>query len=43
MRVKKDMMLTTEEVADAVYYAVNQPSGSVLNEVVIQPESHQLV
>jgi len=43
MRVKKDMMLTAEEVADAVYYAVNQPSGSVLNEVVIQPESHQLV
>lgn len=43
MKVKKDMMLTTEEVADAVFYAVNQPSGSVLNEVVIQPESHQLV
>lgn len=43
MRVKKEMMLTPEEVAKAVYYAVNQPSGSVLNEVVIQPESHQLV
>jgi|TARA_R100000005_G_C4948633_1_gene170124 NADP-dependent 3-hydroxy acid dehydrogenase YdfG len=43
MRVKKDMMLTPDEVADAVFYAVNQPSGSVMNEVVIQPESHQLV
>ena len=43
MKVKKDMMLTTEEVADAVYYAVDQPSGSVLNEMVIQPQSHQLV
>lgn len=43
MRVKKDMMLSTDEVAKAVYYAVNQPSGSVMNEVVIQPESHQLV
>ncbi|MEX0723177.1 MAG: SDR family oxidoreductase [Gracilimonas sp.] len=43
MKVKKEMMLTPEEVADAVFYAVNQPSGSVLNEVVIQPESHQLV
>ncbi|MDR9417727.1 SDR family oxidoreductase [Gracilimonas sp.] len=43
MRVKKDMMLTTEEVAQVVYNAVNQPSGSVMNEVVIQPESHQLV
>ncbi len=43
MRVKKEAMLDTEEVAKAVYYAVNQPEGSVLNEVVIQPESHQLV
>lgn len=43
MKVKKDLMLTTEEVADAVYYAVDQPSGSVLNEMVIQPQSHQLV
>ncbi|MFP8487736.1 SDR family oxidoreductase [Gracilimonas sp. Q87] len=43
MRVKKEMMLTTEEVADAVFYAVDQPSGSVLNEMVIQPQSHQLV
>ncbi len=43
MRVKKDMMLSPDEVAEAVFYAVNQPSGSVMNEVVIQPESHQLV
>jgi len=43
MRVQKDKMLTTEEVAKAVYYAANQPDGSVLNEVVIQPESHQMV
>lgn len=43
MRVKRDMMLTPEEVADAVFYTSNQPSGSVVNEVVLQPESHQLV
>ncbi len=43
MNIKKDIMLTPDEVAEAVYYAVNQPSGSVMNEVVIQPESHQLV
>lgn len=43
MRVKKDRMLTTDEVAEAVFYAVNQPGGSVMNEVVLQPESHQLV
>lgn len=41
--VAKEMMLIPEEVANAVFYAVNQSSGSVLNEVVIQPESHQLV
>jgi NADP-dependent 3-hydroxy acid dehydrogenase YdfG len=43
MRVQKDKMLTTEEVAKAVYYAASQPGQSVLNEIVIQPESHQMV
>jgi short-subunit dehydrogenase len=43
MRVKKEMMLNPNEVAKAVLYAVNQPSGSVLNEMVMQPQSHQLV
>lgn len=43
MRVQRDKMLTPEEVADAVYYAADQPAGSVLNEVTIQPESHQMV
>ncbi|HKK46611.1 MAG TPA: SDR family oxidoreductase [Balneolaceae bacterium] len=43
MRVQREKMLSTEEVAKAVYYAANQPEGSVLNEVVIQPESHQMI
>lgn len=43
MRVQREKMLTAEEVAKAVYYAVNQPGESVLNEIVIQPESHQMV
>lgn len=43
MRVQKDKMLTTEEVAKAVYYAASQPGQSVLSEIVIQPESHQMV
>ena len=43
MRVQKDKMLSTEEVAKSVYYAANQPEGSVLNEITIQPESHQMV
>ncbi|MDX1637282.1 MAG: SDR family NAD(P)-dependent oxidoreductase [Balneolaceae bacterium] len=43
MRVQKDKMLQPDEVAKSVYYAANQPEQSVLNEIVIQPESHQLV
>ena len=43
MRVQKDKMLTPEEVARATYYACTQPGNSVLNEVTIQPDSHQMV
>jgi NADP-dependent 3-hydroxy acid dehydrogenase YdfG len=43
MRVQRDKMLTADEVAKAIYYAVNQPGSSVLNEIVIQPDSHQMV
>ncbi len=43
MRVQKDKMLTPEEIAKAIYYAVTQPGSSVLNEIVIQPDSHQMV
>lgn len=42
-RVRRDKMLEPEEVAKAVYYAANQPQQSVMNEIVIQPESHQMV
>lgn len=43
MRVQADKMLTADEVAKAIYYACSQPESSVLNEIVMQPESHQLV
>lgn len=43
MRVQTDKMLSPEEVAKAVYYAASQPGKSVMNEIVIQPESHQMV
>ena len=43
MRVQKEKMLTPEEVAKSVYYACTQPAQSVLNEMVIQPDSHQMV
>lgn len=43
MRVQREKMLSPDEVAKSVYYAANQPDGSVLNEITIQPESHQMV
>jgi NADP-dependent 3-hydroxy acid dehydrogenase YdfG len=43
MKVKKDKMLQPEEAAKAVYYAATQPGDSVLNELTIQPGSHQMV
>ncbi len=43
MRVKKEMMLNPKDVARAVFSAVMAPGASVVNELVIQPESHQLV
>ena len=43
MRVQKEKMLTPAEVAKAIYYAASQPAPGVLNELVIQPDSHQMV
>jgi len=43
MKLNPDAMLDPEEVAKAVYYAISQPSGSVLNEVVMQPQSQQMI
>ena len=43
MKVQADKMLSPEEVAKAVYYAVTQPPPAVLNELVIQPDSHQMI
>jgi NADP-dependent 3-hydroxy acid dehydrogenase YdfG len=43
MKVQRDKMLTADEVAKAVYYAVTQPTSSVLSEIVLQPESHVMV
>ncbi len=43
MRVKKEMMLNPKDVARSVLSAVMAPGNSVVNEIVMQPESHQLV
>lgn len=43
MRVKKEAMLTPEAVANTAAATLSLPGSAVVNEVVMQPESHQLV
>jgi len=42
MRVQRDKMLTVNDAARAVLYAVTQSDNGVLGEIILQPESHQL-
>lgn len=42
MRVQRDKMLTVEAAARAVLFAATQEGEGVLNEIILQPESHQL-
>lgn len=41
MRVQRDKMLTPDAAARAIRFALEQPTGAVLNEITLQPESHQ--
>lgn len=43
MRVKKEMMLNPKDVARSVLSAIMAPGTAVVNEIVMQPQSHQLV
>lgn len=42
MRVQREKMLTVDAAARAVLFAASQDGEGVLNEIVLQPESHQL-
>lgn len=42
MRVQRDKMLSVEEAARAVLFAASHTGNGVLNELVLQPESHQM-
>ena len=42
MRVQREKMLTVTAAARAVFFAATQEGDGVLNEIVLQPESHQL-
>ena len=43
MRVDRTKMLSVDAAADAAFFAANQPGEGVMAEVVLMPESHQLV
>jgi len=43
MRVQRDKMLSVEDAAQAIVSALQAPAGSVLNELVLQPDSHQFI
>ena len=43
MRVQRDKMLSGEDAAQAIVSALQAPAGSILNELVLQPDSHQFI
>lgn len=43
MKFNREKMLSPDDIAKAVYYSLSQPSGSVLNEIVIQPQGNQMI
>ncbi len=42
MRVQKDKMLSPNDAAEAILYALTRPAHLVMGELTLQPESHQL-
>ena len=43
MKAQRDKMLSVEDAAQAIVSALQAPAGSVLNELVLQPDSHQFI
>ncbi|MFN3705940.1 MAG: SDR family oxidoreductase [Thermoflexales bacterium] len=43
MRVQREKMLTVEDAARAIVYALEAAPNGVLNELTLQPESHQFI
>lgn len=43
MKVQRDKMLTVDDAAQAIVYALEASPNGVLNEIVLQPESHQFM
>ncbi len=43
MKVQRDKMLSADDAARAIVYALHASATAILNEMVLQPESHQLI
>jgi len=43
MKVQRDRMLTADAAAEAALYALHAPGSAIVNEIVMQPDSHQFV
>jgi NAD(P)-dependent dehydrogenase (short-subunit alcohol dehydrogenase family) len=43
MKVQRDKMLRAEDAAQAIAYALDASPNGVLNEIVLQPDSHQFI
>ena len=43
MKVQRDKMLTADDAARTVIYALEASANGILNEMVLQPESHQMM
>lgn len=43
MKVQRDKMLSVEHAAQAIVYALQAAPNGVVNEIVLQPDSHQFI
>jgi hypothetical protein len=43
MKVQRDKMLSVEAAARSVFFAATQEGEGVMSEIVLVPESHQIV
>ena len=43
MKVQRDKMLSVDAAAKAVFFAATQEGEGVMAEIVLMPESHQII
>jgi len=43
MKVQRDKMLSIDQAARSIFFAATQEGEGVMSEIVLVPESHQIV